>query len=116
MSDSEATADRPYVLDAKLMSELGIITAINDQVLHPLGLALYWDKDKNQLQGCFVSPDGVYEYPEDSPSIVTKRERFAKFCECMKHVRKVRSINNDTTDVRPMVVNIVADITRKNSK
>lgn len=46
MSDSETTAGRPYVLDAKLMSELGIITAINDQVLHPLGLALYWDKDK----------------------------------------------------------------------
>lgn len=116
MSDSEATADRPYVLDSKLMSELGIITAINDQVLHPLGLALYWDKDKNQLQGCFVSPDDVYEYPKDSSSIATKRTRFAKFCECMKHVRKVRSINNDTTDVRPMVATIVTDIIRKNPK
>lgn len=116
MHNSNKNNDETYVLDAQLMSELGIITAINDQVLHPLGLALYWDKDKNQLQGCFVSPDGVYEYPEDSSSIVTKRTRFAKFCECMKHVRKVRSINNDTADVRPMVVNIVADITRKNSK
>jgi len=116
MHNSNKNNDETYVLDAQLMSELGIITAINDQVLHPIGLALYWDKDKNQLQGCFVSPDGVYEYPEDSSSIVTKRTRFAKFCECMKHVRKVRSINNDTTDVRPMVVNIVADITRKNSK
>lgn len=116
MHNSNKNNDETYVLDAQLMSELGIITAINDQVLHPIGLALYWDKDKNQLQGCFVSPDGVYEYPEDSSSIATKRTRFAKFCECMKHVRKVRSINNDTTDVRPMVVNIVADITRKNSK
>ena len=116
MHNSNKNNDETYVLDAQLMSELGITTAINDQVLHPIGLALYWDKDKNQLQGCFVSPDGVYEYPEDSSSIVTKRTRFAKFCECVKHVRKVRSINNDTTDVRPMVVNIVADITRKNSK
>lgn len=116
MHNSNKNNDETYVLDAQLMSELGIITAINDQVLHPIGLTLYWDKDKNQLQGCFVSPDGVYEYPEDSSSIVTKRTRFAKFCECMRHVRKVRSINNDTTDVRPMVVNIVADITRKNSK
>ena len=116
MHNSNKNNDETYVLDAQLMSDLGIIAAINDQVLHPIGLALYWDKDKNQLQGCFVSPDGVYEYPEDSSSIVTKRTRFAKFCECMKHVRKVRSINNDTTDVRPMVANIVADITRKNSK
>lgn len=90
MSNPETTADRPYVLDAKLMSELGIITAINDQVLHPLGLALYWDKDKNQLQGCFVSPDGVYEYPKDSPSIVTKRARYRKVGRTKKKARSER--------------------------
>lgn len=115
MHNSNKNNDETYVLDAKLMSELGIITAINDQVLHPLGLALYWDKDENQLQGCFVSPDGVYEYPEDSSSIATKRARFAKFCDCMNHVRKVKAINN-ATDVRPMVATIVTDITQKNSK
>lgn len=116
MNDSEATADRPYVLDAKLMSELGIITAINDQVLHPLGLALYWDKDKNQLQGCFVSPDGVYEYPKDSPSIVTKRGRFKKFCGCMDSMRKIRSTINDTSDIRPEVMDVITSIIRHNSK
>lgn len=116
MSDSEATADRPYVLDTKLMSELGIITAINDQVLHPLGLALYWDKDKNQLQGCFVSPDGVYEYPKDSPSIVTKRARFKKFCRCMDSMRKIRSTINDTSDICPEIMDVVTSIIRHNSK
>ena len=116
MSNPEATADRPYVLDAKLMSELGIITAINDQVLHPLGLALYWDKDKNQLQGCFVSPDGVYEYPKDSPSIVTKRARFKKFCGCMDDVRKVSSTINGTSDIRPVVMDVVTSIIKCNSK
>lgn len=116
MSNPEATADRPYVLDAKLMSELGIITAINDQVLHPLGLSLYWDKDENQLQGCFVSPDGVYKYSDDSSSIATKRARFKKFCGCMDDVCKIRSTINDTSDIRPVVMDVVTSIIEYNSK
>lgn len=47
------------------LSDMGLIYRINNEILHPLGLAMYRTGDGNS-PGVLVSPDGKFEYSEET--------------------------------------------------
>jgi hypothetical protein len=47
------------------MSELGLIAKINNEILHPLGLAMSRNPDTGHSESVLVSDDGVFEYAPD---------------------------------------------------
>ncbi len=44
------------------LSERGLIIRINNEILHPIGLAVFRDPQTGMSRGALVSPDGVWEY------------------------------------------------------
>lgn len=52
-------------IDWNEMSELGLITRINKEILHPLGLAISKNPDTGISEKILIAPDGVFEYPSD---------------------------------------------------
>ena len=65
------------------MSDYGILWAVNKFFLHPLGLAMARDREDDIINGCVVSPDGKWEFSEDSN---TKNK--IKFKEFLKEFKK----------------------------
>lgn len=64
----------------KQMSEWGLITKINNEILHPLGLALSYDKDNDVSYGCVIDfSDYKFEYSEET--IKRNNEKFKNFLE-----------------------------------
>jgi hypothetical protein len=59
------------------LSDAGLIYKINKEILHPVGLALSWDPDLNTSFGAIKSPDGEWEYDDDS--IAKEEEKLNKF-------------------------------------
>jgi hypothetical protein len=57
--------DKPLqLLDWNRLSELGLIRRINEEILHPIGLAMCREPDTGNSPGALVSPDGKWVYPE----------------------------------------------------
>ena len=64
------------------MSELGLIIRINQEILHPLGLALYRTPDDGNSPGVLIADDGFWEYSENkSHKIFSDDEVRAKYLE-----------------------------------
>lgn len=62
----EATEHIPPTISASSFRELGFLHEVNRLVLHPLGLAMFVDPDKDQM-GVFDmrdDPEGVYYHDE----------------------------------------------------
>lgn len=51
-------------IDWNDMSSLGLIKRINEQVLHPLGLAMTRNPETGSSDYVLIAPDGVFEYDE----------------------------------------------------
>ena len=62
----EKTEEKPKykIMDFEEMSNNGLIWKINEEILHPLGLALARDGDTSP--GCMIAPDGKWEFNEES--------------------------------------------------
>ena len=55
-------------IDWNDMSSLGLIRRINEQVLHPLGLAMTRNPETGTSDNVLISPDGFFEYGAMSPN------------------------------------------------
>ena len=51
-------------VDWNELSRLGLIRRINEEILHPLGFAMYRDPETGISGGALVSPDGEWIYPK----------------------------------------------------
>ena len=51
-------------IDWNDMSSLGLIKRINEQVLHPLGLAMTRNPETGSSDYVLIAPDGVFQYDE----------------------------------------------------
>jgi len=51
------------LLDWNELSKRGLIRRINTEILHPLGLAMNRVPETGISTGAYVSPDGLWEYP-----------------------------------------------------
>lgn len=102
-------------LDYEILAKLGVIVAINSRILHPLGLALSWNLETKQSEGCIVSEDGLWTYPEDSAGVVEKNRTFQEFCERLTRLKEKRIKEHDTSDIRPSVLEIINEILNCNS-
>jgi hypothetical protein len=69
----------PNMMSASEMSENGLIVLINYRFLHPLGLALAWNPDRNRISGCIVAPDFKWEY--DEQTLESNREKYNNFID-----------------------------------
>lgn len=47
------------------LSGRGLVERINREILHPIGLAVFYNPATGISGGALVSPDGVWQYPED---------------------------------------------------
>jgi len=54
-------------LDWNEMSELGLIRIINEEVLHPLGLAMSRNPTTGTSDVILISDDGIWEYKDKQP-------------------------------------------------
>lgn len=52
-------------IDWNKASELGLIERINNEILHPLGLAMCRDTDSGVSPCLMVADDGIWEYAEN---------------------------------------------------
>lgn len=52
------------IVDWNEISRRGLIVRINEEILHPLGLALCRDSETGTSPGAMVAPDGVWKYEE----------------------------------------------------
>ena len=80
------------------LSELGLIRRINEQVLHPLGLALTRNPDTGFSEEIVVAPDGFFEYDSTklSKDCYTDCEIRHKL-QCMMNGNDHQSLKNPTT-------------------
>lgn len=53
-------------VDWNELSRLGLIRRINTEILHPLGYAMYRNPETGVSGGALISPDGKWEYPEET--------------------------------------------------
>ena len=61
------------------MSDHGLIYEINDKVLHPLGLALFWTPSSGISTGCMVDSDYHFTYAKETAETNTQKlEEFKK--------------------------------------
>ena len=51
-------------IDWNDMSSLGLIKRINEQVLHPLGLAMTRNPETGSSDYVLIAPNGVFQYDE----------------------------------------------------
>ena len=52
------------IIDWNVISELGLLRRINNEIMHPLGYAVFRTADCGVSGGALVSPDGKWEYQE----------------------------------------------------
>jgi hypothetical protein len=52
-------------IDWNELSKRGLVRRINSEILHPLGLSVFYSPDTGVSAGAMISPDGKWEYPED---------------------------------------------------
>ena len=55
-------------IDWNIASKLGIITRINIDILHPIGLAMTRNPNNGKSESLLIAPDGFWEY---NPDVVT---------------------------------------------
>lgn len=55
-------AEKFEMVDWNELSKRGLIRRINEEILHPLGLAVCRDVDTGLSPGALVSPDGEWVY------------------------------------------------------
>lgn len=56
------------VLDWNQMASIGLVERINREILHKIGLAISINRETGSSDAVFISPDGVWEYPDDKES------------------------------------------------
>lgn len=54
--------DEFAILNFKQLSDFGLIAEINTKILHPLGLALCYDRDTGVSNGAIIANDLNWEY------------------------------------------------------
>lgn len=52
-------------IDWEELSRRGLVRRINVEILHPIGLAVFWDTETKISDGAFISPDGEFCYPPE---------------------------------------------------
>lgn len=78
------------MLDWNELSEAGLIVRINDEILHPIGLAMCRTVEDGKSPGALVSDDGVWEY--------AKKESNVAWVETLDVVFKVLEGEVDVTE------------------
>jgi hypothetical protein len=53
------------IIDWNEISQRGLLVRINQEIMHPLGLAICRDPETGTSPGAVVSDDGPWVYPED---------------------------------------------------
>jgi len=71
-SNTEPAADR---IDWNEISRRGLLKRINQEIMHPLGLAVYRDTDTGASGGALVSPDGAFHYADDAQAQPNAQDR-----------------------------------------
>lgn len=56
---------KPEVIDWNEISQRGLLSRINREIMHPLGLAVCRDPETGASPGALVSDDGPWVYPEN---------------------------------------------------
>jgi hypothetical protein len=71
------------ILDFNFLSDCGLIYKINQEILHPLGLALSREEDGTS-KGCRLAPDLIWKYNDD---ILQRNEKkFEYFLKNRKNI------------------------------
>ncbi|QHJ78820.1 MAG: hypothetical protein [Caudoviricetes sp.] len=61
------------LVDFNTLSRMGLIFKINKEILHPLGLAISYDKDVGDSEGAIIAEDGKWEFSAKSEAIGYER-------------------------------------------
>lgn len=56
---------KPEIIDWNEISRRGLLVRINQEIMHPLGLAICRDPSTGMSSGALVSDDGPWVYPAD---------------------------------------------------
>ncbi|MEL0621771.1 hypothetical protein V6238_01580 [Marinomonas arenicola] len=62
-------------IDWNQLAELGLMARINQEVLHPLGLAVTRNPETGASDGILVSDDGVFEYAKSMEETIEQQQR-----------------------------------------
>ncbi|WEF11974.1 3'-5' exoribonuclease [Pectobacterium actinidiae] len=52
-------------IDWNELSRRGLLVRINQEIMHPLGLAVFRDQETGESRGALISPDGKWEYSKN---------------------------------------------------
>jgi hypothetical protein len=66
------TGNEVKAINWNQLAELGLMARINQEILHPLGLAVSRNPETGRSDHIFVSDDGVYEYSVGTKSQIPK--------------------------------------------
>lgn len=61
-----APASKYEEIDWNELSKRGLVKRINTEILHPIGLAVFYDPRTGVSNGAMIAPDGVWTYPQDN--------------------------------------------------
>ncbi len=53
-------------VDFDYLSKTGLLYKINKEILHPVGLAMFYDPETGISKGAIVAPDGEWEYDDET--------------------------------------------------
>lgn len=90
----------PYYIDIKEFRELGLVSEINRQILHPLGLALSVTVEDDGAE--FL--DGVWDYRSDPEGFIFGDEMME---EVTAKAHKVHELFNERAPVRAEALGFV---------
>jgi len=58
------TEPEPNTINWNDMSDLGLIRRINEEILHPLGLAMSRNPESGSSEAILIADDGIWEYSQ----------------------------------------------------
>lgn len=61
-------------VDWNKLSELGLLERFNREILHPLGIAAFFNPETGQSGGALISNDGEFEYAPNMPTKITPND------------------------------------------
>ncbi|WP_103199377.1 DUF7415 domain-containing protein [Pectobacterium odoriferum] len=96
-------------IDWNEISRRGLMFRINNEIMHPLGLAVFRDPDSGVSGGALVADDGVWRYEENILASVAVAVAQANADRAQLLASKIAEQERDKADLTQLVLSEISD-------